>query len=222
MRVDLMVDALLFGSIGVLAETSEIQRQAFNQSFEEHGLDWYWNIANYCELLKSPGGKKRITDFSNVNLSDDVIESIHARKESIFCDQLRLGLNPRDGVIDCIETCRNKNIKIGFVTTTSQSNINALKQALHKSIDFKHFDLITIKPDVSKEKPSGEIYKFALSKLEVLPENTIAIEDTEVNQQAALENEILCYLFAGEYAFTQTNFNAIKTLKTLSSKLKTL
>jgi beta-phosphoglucomutase-like phosphatase (HAD superfamily) len=166
-----MVDALLFGSIGVLTETSEIQRQAFNQSFEEHGLDWYWNIANYCELLKSPGGKKRIKDFSNVNLSDDIIESIHARKESIFYDQLKLGLNPRDGVIDCIETCRNKNIKIGFVTTTSQNNINALKEALHKSIDFKQFDLITIKPDVIKEKPSGEIYKFALSKLEVLPEN---------------------------------------------------
>ena len=50
----------------------------------------------------------------------------------------------------------------------------------------------------------------------------IAIEDTEVNQQAALENEILCYLFAGEYASTQRNFNAIKTLKAISSKLETM
>ena len=81
-----MVDALLFGSIGVLAETSEIQRQAYNQSFEEHGLDWYWNIANYCELLKTPGGKRRLKDFSNVSLPDDVIDSIHDRKESIFLE----------------------------------------------------------------------------------------------------------------------------------------
>ena len=214
-----MVNALLFGSIGVLAETSEIQRQAYNQSFEEHGLDWYWNIANYCALLKTPGGKRWLKDFSNVNLSDDMLESIHARKESIFYEQLKSGLSPRDGVMDCIKICKQKDIKIGFVTTTSQNNIDALEKAFQKHIDFNQFNLITTKTDVSNEKPSGEIYKFALSKLDVLPENTIAVEDTEVNQQAALENEILCYLFAGEYATTQHNFYAVRTLTTISSTL---
>lgn len=214
-----MVDALLFGSIGVLAETSEIQRQAYNQSFAEHDLDWYWNIANYCELLKTPGGKRRLKDFANLNLSNSEIDSIHDRKESIFFEQLKSGLSPRDGVIDCIKVCRLKDIKIGFITTTSQSNIDALAQALNKSVDFEQFDLITTKSDVSNEKPNGEVYKFALSKIEVSAEKTIAIEDTEVNQQAALENEIPCYLFAGEYATTQHNFNAVKTLKAISSQL---
>ena len=46
------------------------------------------------------------------------------------------------------------------------------------------FDLITTKADVKKEKPSGEIYQFALLKCGVLPENTIAVEDTEVNHHA--------------------------------------
>ena len=214
-----MVDALLFGSIGVLAETSEIQRQAYNQSFEEHGLDWYWNIANYCELLKTPGGKRRLKDFSNVSLPDDVIDSIHDRKESIFFERLKSDLSPRDGVTDCIRVCRQKDIKIGFITTTSQRNIESLAQALNQHVNFEQFDLITTKSDVSKEKPNGEVYKFALSKIEVSAEKTIAIEDTEINQQAALENEIQCYLFAGEYATTQHNFNAIKTLKAISSQL---
>ena len=122
-------------------------------------------------------------------------------------------------MIDCITICKQKDIKIGFVTTTSQNNIDALEQAFDKYIDFKQFDLITTKADVSEEKPSGEIYKYALSSLDVMPENTIAIEDTEVNQQAALENEILCYLFAGEYATTQHNFYAVKTLTTISATL---
>ena len=214
-----MVNALFFGSIGVLAETSEIQRQAYNQSFKEHGLDWYWNIANYCELLKKPGGKRRLKEFSNVSLSDDLIDSIHAKKEIIFHENIKSGLSPRGGIIDCINNCREKGIKIGFVTTTSQNNIDALEEAFHKSIDFKQFDLITTKADVNNEKPSGEIYKFALSKFEILPENTIAIEDTEANQQAALENEILCYLFAGEYATTQHNFYAVSSLETINSTL---
>jgi HAD superfamily hydrolase (TIGR01509 family) len=214
-----MVDALLFGSIGVLAETSEIQRQAYNRSFQEHGLGWYWNIANYCELLKMPGGKRRLKDFSNVSLPDDVIDSIHDRKESIFFERLKSDLSPRDGVIDCIRVCKQKDIKIGLITTTSQRNIESLTQALDQHVDFEQFDLITTKSDVGKEKPSGEVYKFALSKIEVSAEKTIAIEDTEINQQAALENGIQCYLFAGEYATTQHNFNAIKTLKAISSQL---
>ena len=42
--------ALFFGSIGTIVETSEIQRQSFNLAFKEAGLNWYWNIATYCDL----------------------------------------------------------------------------------------------------------------------------------------------------------------------------
>ncbi|MEC7496587.1 MAG: haloacid dehalogenase, partial [Pseudomonadota bacterium] len=34
--------ALIFGSIGVLVETSELQRQAYNAAFAAHRLDWHW------------------------------------------------------------------------------------------------------------------------------------------------------------------------------------
>jgi len=46
--------SILFGSIGVLAESSEIQRRAFNEAFMEFGLDWYWNVANYIKMLQKP------------------------------------------------------------------------------------------------------------------------------------------------------------------------
>ena len=42
--------SILFGSIGVLVESSEIQRKAFNEAFKEFGLDWYWNVANYLKI----------------------------------------------------------------------------------------------------------------------------------------------------------------------------
>jgi len=56
--------ALLFGSIGTIVETSEIQRQSFNKTFKDAGLNWYWNIVTYCNLLKEPGGKKRIKNYT--------------------------------------------------------------------------------------------------------------------------------------------------------------
>ena len=34
--------AALFGSIGTVVDTSEIQRESFNRAFAEHGLSWSW------------------------------------------------------------------------------------------------------------------------------------------------------------------------------------
>ena len=44
--------ALLFGSIGTLIESSDIQRNSFNEAFKEAGLDWYWDEQDYKILLK--------------------------------------------------------------------------------------------------------------------------------------------------------------------------
>jgi len=61
--------ALLFGSIGTIIETSEIQRQSFNDTFKELDLDWYWDEQDYKNLLKKSGGVKRIEDFAQKNNS---------------------------------------------------------------------------------------------------------------------------------------------------------
>ena len=37
------MSAILFGSISTLADTSEMQRAAFNEAFRAHGLDWSWS-----------------------------------------------------------------------------------------------------------------------------------------------------------------------------------
>ena len=64
-----MTSNLLFGSIGVLVETSELQRQSFNRALRMNGVDWHWNIGTYCDLLKDHWGKKRLLEFSNNQLN---------------------------------------------------------------------------------------------------------------------------------------------------------
>ena len=74
--------ALFFGSIGTIVETSEIQRQSFNLAFKDAGLNWYWNIATYCDLLREPGGKKRIRNYSNISLNKNIVDLIHSKKKN--------------------------------------------------------------------------------------------------------------------------------------------
>ena len=65
------MDNLLFGSIGVLTETSELQRQALNQALSDFGTGLHWNIATYCQHLTRPGGYARL-------ISAGWIEILHA------------------------------------------------------------------------------------------------------------------------------------------------
>ena len=56
--------ALLFGSIGTLVETSEIQRKSFNEAFKKKGLNWYWTKEEYIKLLNKSGGSDRIKEYA--------------------------------------------------------------------------------------------------------------------------------------------------------------
>ena len=69
--------SILFGSIGSVVESSEIQRKAFNAAFKEFGLEWYWNIANYIRMLQKPGGLNRLIEYSKNELNvNKVVQNI--------------------------------------------------------------------------------------------------------------------------------------------------
>ena len=192
--------AILFGSIGTLVETSEIQRNSFNRAFKEFGLDWYWNTATYCSLLREPGGKKRILRFSNNELSSKDVEHIHQLKEKFFLELVPRKLNLRPTVPEVLKFAVNHSIRLGFVTSTSQNNIDVIKNATKSELDFNTFDLITTNKSTNEPKPDPAIYKYAVNFFELEATEVVAIEDTPVNQKCATDAGIKCILFPGEYS----------------------
>ncbi len=211
--------AILLGSIGVILETSELQRQSYNEAFKYHGLDWYWSVANYCELLKKPGGLKRLNIFGGHLIDSETLLEIHKTRQTIFDSKIEHGLQPRNGIENCINFCKQNNIKICLITTTTSNMLKSISNSLKKHISFDSFDLITTKENVINEKPNQEVYNFALDKLGIQASDVIAVEDTEVNQSAAMQAGLICYLFAGEYAATQYNINNIKSLENMFSNI---
>lgn len=133
-------NAILFGSIGTIIETSEIQRKSFNDAFKEAGLDWYWDEKDYKNLLQKSGGAKRIEDFAQKNNSTVDASKIRLRKTEIFNKYLiEENFEPRDGVLDIINYAKENKLKLGFVTSTTTNNINAVFSALKDSIKKKRF-----------------------------------------------------------------------------------
>ena len=192
--------ALLLGSIGVLAETSELQRQAYNTAFVAHGIDWHWNIATYCQHLATPGGQNRLRQLGGDALSTMEIRRIHETKQDVFAASLESGIVPRPGIVDTLTAARAAGLRIGFVTTTTPRTIAMIRQALSGHIDMSDFAVITSKEDVLREKPDGACYELALSRLGIAARDALAIEDTVASQSAAIAAGIRCHLYTGSYA----------------------
>lgn len=82
-----------------------------------------------------------------------------------------------------IEELKKKGIKLGIVTSGTHALVKVCLDPL-KIADT--FDVVVTSEDVKKAKPNAEMYQFALNKLGVDPEQTIAIEDSIAGKESAL------------------------------------
>jgi HAD superfamily hydrolase (TIGR01509 family) len=190
--------AILFGSIGTLADTSELQRAAFNQAFAELDLPWHWDRDEYARLLSDSGGEQRIADYAAAEGVTVDASAVHHRKSEIF--QKRLGdgdVTARDGVLETIEQCRRDEYRIALVTTTARENITALAAALSPEIDLGSFDLVIDRSEVARAKPDSDAYEFALQQLGERAEECLAIEDNVGGVASAVAAGLRCVAFPG-------------------------
>ena len=192
--------AVFFGSIGTVAETSEIQRRSYNLAFNRLNIDCYWNVANYCEMLKVPGGKDRIRNFTIPNISEENVDKVHNLKEEIYAELIEQEDISRIEFVEVFHHSKASDLKVGLITTTSRKNIDSLSKALEDKVNFNDFDIITTAKDCTNPKPNPEIYENALRKIGVSPNEAIAIEDTQVNLDASLSANINSILYPGEYS----------------------
>ncbi len=192
--------AVLFGSIGTIAETSEIQRGSYNLAFKRLNIDCYWNVANYCEMLKVPGGKDRIRNFTIPDIAEDLVDKIHNLKEEIYAELIEQEDISRVEFVEVFHHSKASDLKVGLITTTSMTNIKSLSKALEDKVNFDDFDIITTSKDCLHPKPNPEIYRNALKKIGVSPCEAVAIEDTQVNLGASIAADINSILYPGEYS----------------------
>ncbi len=193
------MSAIFFGSIGTISDTSELQRQAFNQSFKFHGLDWCWHREEYLAMLENSGGQQRIADYANFTRQTVDAEAIHRSKSGFFQASLaEAHVLPRIGVVKTIQSAKSHGLKLALVTTTSQENISSLLKALHPNIHLTDFDLIVNIDNAKHPKPDKAAYTFALERLGEKSENCIAIEDNLDGVTAAIAAGLDCVAFPGE------------------------
>ncbi len=181
--------ALIFDVDGTLAETErDAHRVAFNATFKQFGLDWYWSEELYGDLLKVTGGKERIRyyldDFggnipAQVNDLDSFIAELHKDKTNRYYDIMVNDDVPlRPGIARIFQEARQAGLTLAIATTTSPKNIEAL---LVHNLDpdaMNWFKVIAAGDMVKQKKPAPDVYQLALDGLQLPPNECIAFEDS--------------------------------------------
>jgi HAD superfamily hydrolase (TIGR01509 family) len=191
--------ALLLGSISTVADTSELQRRAFNQAFAAHGLKWHWDQDEYRAMLSKNGGQDRIAAYARLRVEDVDANAIHETKSRIFQAALATGgLEPRAGVLDAVKGAKDNGWKVGLVTTTSADNVSALLSGLSPQLSADDFDVIVDASQVDQPKPDKAAYVFALEKLGQAPGDCVAVEDNVGGVEAAVAAGVPVVAFPNE------------------------
>ena len=191
--------AVLFGSISTIADTSELQRQAFNEAFTSHGLDWSWDRDEYRAQLTANGGAQRIADYAAARGEQVDAAAVHRSKSEIF--QKLLGstrIEVRPGVAATIRVAKGSGHRVGLVTTTSPANVEALLAAVSGQISRSDFDVVVDATSVDKPKPDRAAYSYAMRTLDVQVDDCVAIEDNVGGVAAAVAAGLVCVAFPNE------------------------
>ncbi len=214
------MQALIFDVDGVIAETEEGHRLAFNQAFAEAGLEIEWNRDLYERLLWVTGGKERIAHYlyrcpECPKLLDAEIARLHRRKTEIYNQMVSEGKVPfRPGVQRLWREAREKGVRLAIATTTSMPNVEVLLRQAGAEV-LSWFETIVAGDMVSRKKPAPDVYNQVLQNLNVAPEEALAIEDSQNGLIAAQKAGIPTLITYSQYTLGQRFEGALAVMEHL-------
>ena len=210
--------AILLGSIGTVAETSDIQRRAYNEALAEAGIDWQWDPEAYRKLLTEPGGRRRLMRLSSAAgdlLSDEQIGAIHERKTEMACAEVARGIELRPGIATLLQEAFDTGVLVAFVTSTYRPNIDAIATGAGGALPLERFAAVLTTEDCERGKPAPDVYLAALDRLGLDAAEAVAIEDSAASVSAAKAAGIYTIATPGLFTVGQDFGAADRVLESL-------
>ena len=167
------IKAVIFDMDGVLIDSEPLWRKAMIEGFASIGV-----LITEEDCKKTTGNRlKEVVEywFEKLDILDFLPTEIEHRIINMLVKLINNEGKAISGVIEVINFCNNKNIKIGLATSSS----NQLMEAVLEKLKLKN----TIKSSISAEnmeygKPHPEVFLSCASQLQISPLECIVIEDS--------------------------------------------
>ena len=211
--------ALLFDCDGVIIETEELHRLAYNAAFNEFNLKIdnkpvEWTVAYYDILQNTVGGGKNKMFFHFRNTTgafptfedgkpapatpeeeQDLVDKLQELKTNLYKELIAEKAQARPGVLELMdEALADDNIRVGVCSASTKEAVTKVLDVTLGEERRKQLDVCILGNDVSKLKPDPMIYVTAAEKLGIDPERCVVIEDSIVGLKAAKGAGMRCII----------------------------
>jgi HAD superfamily hydrolase (TIGR01509 family) len=210
--------ALIFDCDGVIIETEELHRLAYNAAFKAADLQIdnepvEWTVEYYDILQNTVGGgkNKMFYHFRNVTktfpVSGDksapttaeeeqaLVDDLQDHKTELYKDLIKEKAIPRPGVIELMdEALADPKIAVGVCSASTKAAVTKVLDVTLGEDRRKKLDVCILGDDVSKLKPDPLIYVTAAERLNINPECCVVIEDSLVGLKAAKGAGMKCVI----------------------------
>ncbi|EES11638.1 hypothetical protein BDA96_06G287600 [Sorghum bicolor] len=212
------LEALIFDCDGVILESENLHRQAYNDAFANFGVrcppasadPLYWDEAFYDELQnRIGGGKPKMRWYFGENgwPSSELFET----PPSTDTDKEKL--------VDIIQDWKTERYKeiIKSGTVKPRPGVLRLMDEVKNAERFNGLDCFLAGDDVKLKKPDPTIYITASEKLGVGSKNCLVVEDSVIGLLAAKGAGMSCIITYTPSTASQDFKDAIATYPDLSN-----
>jgi HAD superfamily hydrolase (TIGR01509 family) len=232
--------ALLFDCDGVIVETEELHRVAYNRAFEIAGLrlpggdDVVWDVEYYDILQNTIGGGKPKMNWYFTNTakawpvctkpyrappkSDEeikqLIDDLQDIKTDVYREIVEHLANARPGVLELMdEAIADPRIKVGICSAATRGGFDKIIASVVGEERAGKLDVIIAGDDVEHKKPDPQIYNVAQSRIDVPHEKCVVIEDSLVGLRAANGANMNCVITYTESTYKEDFYGEGATAK---------
>jgi len=184
-----MLKAVIFDLDGVIADSHPIHEAAWKTLLAEEGLD---PAKINTDFLYAGHPRREILRHYLGEISEPHAERLRIRKDELY-QLAAVSLAPKPGIPRVLDELEAEGIVCELATSGARGRT---LETLAKFGMTQRFAAVITGEEVRLAKPAPDIFLLAAARIEVLPEDSLVIEDSVAGVQAALAARMRCIGFA--------------------------
>jgi sugar-phosphatase len=179
---DKTIKAVIFGMDGVVIDTNGFWADAEREVFGAVGVEVTPELANQTAGMSTA----QVTEFWFERSLWNHPSKAEVEQRVVECVGASIGTRGQamDGFLDLFAGIQKAGLKAGLETNSPRSLV---EKVIHRLGIEGAFDAVLTFDDVDHPKPAPEVYLKCLEALDVLPSDTVIIEDSTSGVEAGCE-----------------------------------
>ena len=176
---------VIFDLDGVMLDSRELHYDALNEALRKVGEEFVISREEHLSTFDGLNTTKKLKLLAETKgLPADKFDQIWQDKQTATFNLIRQF--PRDDKLrQMFAHIQSKGIKIAVASNSIRETV---KLSLMSIGVLEYVDYYVSNQDVKRSKPYPEMYWKCMTELDVIPKNTVIIEDSHIGRQGALDS----------------------------------